>query len=459
MLKRISKVRLVATLMGGAALVAIATAASAQDAADPASDSAYGLDDIVVTATKSGSTRLQVTPIAISAFGAEELRRAGTNDIKDLLQLTPNVAVSQNNVFAQLYIRGIGSNNVFNGSDPSSTVHVDGVYFSRPYSQFANFLDVERVEVLRGPQGTLYGRNSVGGTINVISKRPTDELTGRAEVSYGNYNAVQLKGAVSAALIEDLAAFSLSGAYLAHDPYRENVVASGNDINSQNEYAVRAQLLLTPRSGVEATTRLDYASSDFVPMGYAKILRPYSPATDSVLGDFSKVALSTPMEGEVEAYGAAEDIVIDLGGGAELRSLTSLRRNSSRTVTDVDSTDRDISATLTSEQQKQFSQELNLTGRYKGLSYVAGLYYFSEKIKTFTQINALVPRTFTGVYPESRTTSTALFAQGTYDFSDRWSVTAGGRYSEERKEFDGNVGIYRRHGPSGLAGHDLRRSG
>jgi iron complex outermembrane receptor protein len=440
-MQRHPKVRLVAALMTGAAFAAIATSSSAQEE-DATASQGFGLDDIVVTATKSGATRLQATPIAISAFGAEELHRSGTNDIKDLLQLTPAVAVSQNNVFAQLYIRGIGSNNVFNGSDPSSTVHVDGVYFSRPYSQFANFLDVERVEVLRGPQGTLYGRNSVGGTINVISRRPSDTLTARGEASYGNYNSVQLKAAVSGPLIDGLAAFSLSGAYLAHDPYRENVVASGNDINSQDEYAVRGQLLLTPWAGVEATTRMDYASSDFVPMGYAKILRPYSPATDSVLGDFSKVALNTPMEGAVEAYGVAEDVLVDLGNGLEFRSLTSFRRNSSRTVTDVDSTDRDITATLTSERQRQFSQEFNLTGRLASFTYVAGLYYFSEEIKTFTQINARAPQTFTGVYPVSRTTSVALFAQGTYDLSERWSVTAGGRYSEERKEFDGNVGIY-----------------
>lgn len=403
-----------------------------------------GLSDIVVTATKSGATALQKTPIAIAAFGGAELARAQVNDVRDLLRLTPNVAVPQNNVFAQIYIRGVGSNNVFNGSDPSSTVHVDGIYYSRPYSQFATFLDVDRVEVLRGPQGTLYGRNSVGGTINVISRRPTEDLSFRAEALYGNYDAVQAKAAVSGALAPGLVLASLSASYLRHDAYRRNVVASGNDINDQNEYAVRGQLLVTPASGIEATTRADLSRASFVPMGYAKILRPYDPITDSILGDYSKVALNRPSDGLVKASGVSEDILIRLSDTTQLKSLTAYRRNSSYTLTDTDSTDRDIALSLTSEKQHQFSQEFNLIGDLGRFSYVAGLYYFYERVSTFTQIDAFTTRTFTGIYPVSRTYSRAAFAQGRYDLDDRWSLTVGGRYLNERKEFDGNVGTYSR---------------
>ena len=432
-------------LTGVSALALVMAAPVWAQQSDSTSVSAEeGLTDIVVTATKSGATQLQKTPIVVSAYDGAELARSRVSDVRDLLQLTPNVAVPQNNVFAQIYIRGVGSNNVFNGSDPSSTVHVDGVYFSRPYTQFTTFLDVDRVEVLRGPQGTLYGRNSVGGTINVISRSPTKELSARGELLYGNYNAFQAKAAVSGPIVADLLAASLSASYMSHDPYRENIVPSGNDINSQKEFAIRGQILLTPAAGIEATTRADYTKNDSVPMGFAKILQPYNAVTDSILGDYKKVALNTPGTGAVEGYGVSEDVVIDLGSNLELKSLTAFRWNSSSTLTDIDSTDRDLNVTLTSEKQRQFSQELNLVGRVGDLSYVGGLYYFHERVETFTQIEARTPRTFTGVYPVSRTYSRAVFAQATYDFTDRLGLTLGGRYSNERKEFDGNVGTYSR---------------
>src|SRR5258706_3967725 len=150
--------------------MAAATSARAQSTGSPGTTTSTetGLEDIVVTATKTGATQLQETPIAITAFSAEAMERSGIKGIRDLVDLTPSLQIAENTGQSQIYIRGIGSNNSFAGSDPSSTVHLDGVYLARPGSYFADFLDVERVEVLRGPQGTLYGRNSVGGTINII---------------------------------------------------------------------------------------------------------------------------------------------------------------------------------------------------------------------------------------------------------------------------------------------------
>src|SRR5882762_6447607 len=125
-----------------------------QRAADTAS-SGYALDEILVTATKTGETALQKTPLAISVFSADRLNDSAALNVKDLVAMTPNLSVAQTTANAQIYIRGIGSNNVFNGSDPDVTVQVDGVYLARAYSQFTDFIDVDRIEVLRGPQGTL----------------------------------------------------------------------------------------------------------------------------------------------------------------------------------------------------------------------------------------------------------------------------------------------------------------
>ncbi len=427
--------------VSGVALSVLAPGASAQQSA-PEGGPGLALDEIVVTATKTGETALQRTPLAISAFDGSELLRSKIENVKDLLQLTPNVAVPQNNVFAQIYIRGVGSNNVFNGSDASSTVQVDGVYYSRPYSQFSDFLDVERVEVLRGPQGTLYGRNSIGGTMNVISRRPTEDLSARASVLYGNYNAFQARGAVSGALVPDLISASLAANYSRHDPWRENVAPTGNDIQSEDRYSFRGQLLITPGSGIEAMTRFDYAKDTSVPMGYAKILQPYNAVTDSILDDYKKVALDAAMNGKVLGYGVSEDIMIPLGDTTQLRSITAFRWAEVSTLTDVDSTDRNITVTLTGEKQRQFSQEFNLSGEIGALTYVAGLYYFHENVQTNQIINANVPRTFTAILPEGSTDSRAGFVQGTYNLTDSLSLTAGLRYTDEKKIFYGNIRSY-----------------
>lgn len=420
-------------------LPAIAQTAPATPAG---SDSADGLGEIVVTATKTGVTQLQRTPIAISAFDGAELKRSKVDNVKDLLQLTPNVSVPQNNTFAQIYIRGVGSNNVFNGSDPSSTVQVDGVYYSRPYSQFGDFLDVDRVEVLRGPQGTIYGRNSIAGTINVLSRKPTEDLAVRGDLLYGNYNAVQARGAVSGAIVPGLAAVSLAATYARHDPWRDNVVATGNDIQSQNQYSARGQLLLTPGAGIEATTRADYAKDTSIPMGYAKILKAYDPVTNAILGDYKKIALDQVGRGKVKGSGVSEDIVIPLGSGIQLKSITAYRWASVATLGDTDSTDKSINVTLTGEKQHQFSQEINLSGKYGRFTYVTGLYYFRERVATNQIVYANVTKLYTGIFPIGHTASRAAFAQGTYNLTDTLSLTAGVRYTNERKTFDGNVGTY-----------------
>src|SRR6202041_1721278 len=132
---------------------------------------------------------------------------------------TPNLQVSQVATNAVIAIRGIGSNNVYAGSDPDVTMQIDGVYIARPSGQFADFLDLDRVEVLRGPQGTLYGRNAVGGTINVISRQPTDEFTAENQLSVGDFSLFRDQAYVSGALIPQELQGSFSVDYLRHDAY------------------------------------------------------------------------------------------------------------------------------------------------------------------------------------------------------------------------------------------------
>ena len=262
----------------------------------------FVLEEIIVTATKMGDTRLQETPIAITAFTADALERTGIKDVRDLAGSTPNLVVAQNGAFAQLYIRGIGSNNVFAGSDPSTTVHMDGVYLARPAAVFNNFLDVERIEVLRGPQGTLYGRNSVGGTINIISRLPDNQARAKAQATIGNYDLFRGEAYVSGPLVEDKLYGSVSLMGSKHDGYFKNVVASGNDRASEDTWGARAILRATPNEALEMVFRADYLADYGHFVGNQALLQPFrpvaggpaDPVTEAIRGDWHTVALDSP---------------------------------------------------------------------------------------------------------------------------------------------------------------------
>src|SRR6266481_5792564 len=174
------------------------------------------LQEIVVTASKTGAQLLQRTPLAISAFSGSQIQDQQISNVKDLVQYTPNLEVAQSTASAEIFIRGIGSTNVFAGSDPDVTVQIDGVYIARPSGQFADLSDVERVEVLRGPQGTLYGRNAAGGTINVISRQPSDTFTADTEFTVGSDYLVQTRDYVSGPLANNVQA-SFAVSYQRHD--------------------------------------------------------------------------------------------------------------------------------------------------------------------------------------------------------------------------------------------------
>jgi len=170
------------------------------------------------------------------------------------------------------------------------------VYLGRPYSQYADFLDVQRVEVLRGPQGTLYGRNAVGGTINVISRAPTDDFAAEATLTLGNYWQVQSQDYVSGALIRGVLDASIAVDYTRHNPYLENVVPSGNDVfNANNAACASSCATCRPPSSMPHAARLSLA--DEAEEGLSKALEPFSPATTSILGDYHKVALNVPQRG------------------------------------------------------------------------------------------------------------------------------------------------------------------
>ncbi len=413
----------------------LASAASGQNVPAANDQSATDDNEIVVTGTKMGETRLQTTPLAITAIGGEELTKSGVRDVQDLKNYVPSLQVSDLSGYTQLYLRGIGSNIVFIGSDPSTTMHLDGVYLSRPLSYLNDFLDVERVEVLRGPQGTLYGRNSVGGTINIVSRAPSNVLTAQFVGEYGTYDRYAAKGYISGPLAGDVAAslaFDISG----HDGFRENV-STGPDMESQKSRGVRGQIRVPVGAGGSFTLRADYSRQSGTFGGYPKLTGPVGvPLDDSILADPDKVALDGDSFTVMENYGVVGDLSLNLGSDFELRSITAWRGLDGTIDTDADSSSLPLFRTFIGPiRQRQVSQEFNLVRDRGPLRFVLGAYYFEERNReplTFT----IFPFGVSHVQrPLLKARSYAAFGQAEYGLTDKLALVAGLRYSAERKSY------------------------
>ncbi len=418
---------------------ASATSEQAQPTAAPAAANDSQLQDIIVTATKTGATRLQSTPLPISAFTADQLSKTRSMNVKDLAQFIPSVVISQVTTNPVITIRGIGTTNVGNGSDPDVTEQVDGVYIARPSAQTSDFLDIERVEVLRGPQGTLYGRNAVGGTINIISRAPTDTLHAEQVLTGGNYGLFEEQTYIAGPIIPGKLQASAAVSYTRHNNYEKNIGPSPQKgVNNGNHGGARVQLRFEPTDTIDATTRADYSERDETLEGAYHLLTPLpaSPLTNTILGDYSKVAISDPSTTHQKSYGVSEDINIALGDNLHLKSITAFRKNSFSIFTDNDGSAIVSQIGHMEEHEKQKSQEFNLNGKFGRLDLVTGLYYFDEDNNS--GVYAKIPGAGLQIMsvPVTYSRSEAVFGQGAYHLANGITFTAGVRYTKEKKRIN-----------------------
>ena len=407
--------------------------------------SATTLEEVVVTAQKR-EQNLQDIPIAISAVTGDTIEKADIHDLTDIATRVPSLTYSpfspSQNVIA---LRGVSSNADGAGTDNSVAVFVDGVYSGLVSNVNPEIFDVEGVEVLRGPQGTLYGKNTIGGAIVIRSKKPnTEEFEGKVKVDLGNYSRRNFSGLVTGPISDSWAA-KLSVASRKRDGWVENVVLNKQQ-KDENTQSYRGQLLYTGDKA-EVLISADYSDLDVEDMARIPLTQgnggpiPFLDVRASFCGDRGPECSTNPTDGfaKREAQGGSVQVDYDLDW-AELTSITAYRKNEARWLMDSLGAGVAISDNIRDDSE-QFTQELRLAGELdNGANYVIGLWYSTEEIDRTEAFDAgpiIGDLDVTSQYTQvNETTSYALFGQYDLDLSDKLSLSLGARYSYDEKEID-----------------------
>ena len=413
--------------------------------------------EIVVTATKREQNLSQI-PASISAIGADLLEKKAVVQIGDLNGAVPGLQVANNNSEISVTVRGVGHVSYSPASENSVALHLDGVYVSRPSAARSAFFDVNRVEVLRGPQGTLYGRNATGGAVNVVSNDPTRDFSGYVSGTYGNYNRADVEGVVSGPLAGDTLLFRVGAFYHSRDGFGTNL-PTGDDVESLNEYGFKAALAYQPTDAFSFTLRGDYYHANDSLGGYhakGTVRQPFpgSQPLPILLGgsyapDLRDTNYNLPNQRYADFLGVAGILDYDFGGGFSIRSTTGYRETTSNYRTEVSGTQLPIFGPLRSRSDAtQVSEEIQLNWKSDDIFAIGGLYYFRETINSSIFIDSylangvpqrniprILPAPF-GVFDQKahlKTEAKAIFANVDWDVTSRLLLGAGLRYSEETK--------------------------
>jgi len=419
-------------------------ALQAQDTVDLLALSLAELVEIEVTGARTGRGGLNQIPIAITTISGLDIEQTHARDVRDLAHLVPGLVISQNIDYAQIYIRGVGSNNVFAGAEPSATIHLDGVYLARPFGLFDRFHDVERIEVLRGPQGGLYGRNSSAGTINIISKQPNlTENVSTVSASAGTYASRSGSGYISRVLQHKSLAGSLSGQRSSRSGFRKNVVSTGNDSDDENTVSVRSKLLWRPKETFSLRLAADFLKDTSVQYGYLTFLEPVSaPAANSILGDFGRFAGDFPGFTRRINWGVSVEATLKFGAGWQATLLSSYRDNDYSLGLDTDGTEQDILRTFFDEKQDQTSHEITLSKRTDTLFLVAGFYYLKENLALESTVQLRSLGIERRPSPNVETEATAFFGAVQYKPAESITIDFNLRQSWDKKSFLKRDGIF-----------------
>ncbi|CAN5418189.1 TonB-dependent receptor [soil metagenome] len=429
-------------LLAGAsigAMLALSSAANAQSMptapiapVDAEPQSATALDEVVVTAQRR-SERLQDVPAAISAFGGEQLENAGVVNTRDLATVTPSLSFTLNSYAPQAAIRGIGTRGVNPGDEQVVPIYLDGVYQPFVVGALFELSNIERIEVLRGPQGTLLGRNATGGAINIITEAPKPGFSGNAAVGYGSFNERSANLYVTGGT--DQVSGSLSVDYIKDDGYVHDLT-NDRDFGSLDSFTARAKLQFTPDDLTTITLAATYADryddssiANFALNGNS-IARQGRPTLTFATGNYeSSQDPGFAPRLTTDQKGLSATIVRDFDAFS-ITSISGYQENRLSYDADIDMTPA-VAFNLKSDQyDNSFNQELFITSagdtRFK---WVAGVFYFKNSA-------GQDPRNLNGglIFTNTHAEAWAAYVQGSYDFTDALTLTLGGRYSDDTKD-------------------------
>ena len=448
-------------------LLGVAAQAQAQAQAPNAApatgnEDAQRLDNVVVTARRREESIFDV-PIAVSAFAESDLTEKQATAIDGLQGAVPNLNIVQGRGSANsvnVFIRGIGQPDALQTFDPGVGMYVDDIYYSRINGALFSLFDVQQVEVLRGPQGTLYGKNSTGGAIKLTTKNPFDDEGGAFELTTGNHGRAEGRVYASGKLSDTLAA-SVAGAWLTHDGYIEDRV-TGENYNDDDTRAIRAKLAYQPSDTFRATFTLDHTKQDAalsmgrpmaqlrqtdLALGIVELLPPAS-------GDFDYFARTSfaPDQGQdLKHQGLTMAMEWDLSESWLFKSITGHRRLETHSFIDIDASQFELGDVLVALDQKQTSQEFQWQfDNGSNLQSTFGVFYMKENVPSHQEAYADdlfalggAPLSFLRTIDDDLTTkSLAAFAHVNWEFAPTWTLAAGLRYTKDEKEYDRSTSTF-----------------
>ncbi|MEK8052766.1 TonB-dependent receptor [Ideonella sp. DXS22W] len=441
-------------LMAAAGLITAAVPVIAQTTAPAATaESAKDVQEVVVTANKR-STLASKTPLALTVVDGDQLKAAGVVDARTIQDISPGVQISQDSGRLQINIRGVMSINTTERGDPSNAFNIDGMYVGRPEAQFASFLDVQRVEVLRGPQGTLYGRNATGGAVNVISNKPGNKLGGKVSLELGNYNARRAEVAVDVP-VNDLLKLRAAVNANKRDSFFSN--PSGIGLEDQDDLAARVHGLLTFSKDTSLLLTAEHSkinSNGFTPVPLTNFFSGTAKGGNATwpndllnpvwIGDSvsNEVKLTVPdfyakpttryfenngLRAELRHNTRLGEVVYQLGwlqANGHFDNISAFNGNPFR-------------GNVNASNNKQISHELRLQSPdNQPFTWVVGAYYFDENLGRDIVYNTFVNSNFTfrmKFLSQVENTAKALFGQSSYALSPTLRLVTGARYSQDTK--------------------------
>ena len=447
---------------------------NAQDATDE--DEALLQDTIIVTATKRDQS-IQDIAASISQFSGDDLVERGMDDLEKITTQVPNLSWGRylNSTFVT--IRGVGTTVDSGVAEPSVALYVDGVFLPRATMANMRQVDLQRAEVLRGPQGTLYGRNATGGAVNFISKKPTTNLERGMSVTVEDRNGYGIDGYVSGPL-SDTIAIRLSGGIVKQDGWVD-VINTGDKLAGTDMFHARlaGRFELTASSTLDLTLQYEKNEDNFiwasigtppnVLIGFFDTFAPDSAPDPKFTTEPNKIYANDANEGLLETTILSATYNSNLSDTLSLRSVTGYVDHTSGTTSDGDASDAFlVNLVNTQVTSKSFSQELNLIGESGTVSWLVGAYYFSEEHKLYGELDGdmlffTLPTLPAGITPPAPvlalfgrklnfpfvdlmedTTSFALFADATFEVNEDFRIIAGARFNSEKKDF-----VYTAHTP------------